>query len=122
LSRKIFIFDEIIVLHAHLARLRSAYLEQYAPVARARGMTLEGAWRSPPIDLPDRASTLHFLWSVPNVGAWWKMRAGARAAGDVDAPAESHEDKARWWSFVDSIAIGRKRTFMTDASDGTNGV
>jgi hypothetical protein len=122
LSRKIYIFDEIVVAHTHLAQLRSAYLEQYAPAARARGMTLEGAWRSPPIDLPDRASTLHFLWSVPNVGAWWRMRAGARATGDLDAPAENPEDKARWWKFVDSIAERRKRTMMTDAGEESKAV
>jgi hypothetical protein len=122
LSRKIFVFDEIVVPHTQLERLRRAYLDEYAPGARARGMTLEGAWRSPPIDLPDRASTLHFLWSVPNVGAWWRMRAGARATGDLNAPPESHEDKARWWSFVDSIAVSRKRTIMTDAGEGSKDV
>lgn len=103
LSEKVYIHDEIVVPHTRLAQIRTAYVEEYAPGARERGMMLEGAWRSPPIDLPDRESTLHFLWSVPDVGSWWSMRLA------------SVEAKSHWWSFVDSIAISRKRTVMVDA-------
>lgn len=104
---RIYVYDEIAVPHTRWKQLRGAYLEQYVPGARARGMTLEGAWRSPPIDLPDRASTLHFLWSLPDAAAWWKMR------------LDAIEEKTRWWSFVDSIAVSRKRTVMIDAMDGS---
>ena len=115
MSDKVYIFDEITVAEADCARLRKAYLEDYAPSARARGMTLEGAWRSPPVVLADRAMTLHFLWSVPDVGAWWAMRLGAaRADPTQDVPIARSDDKLRWWQWVDAIAISRKRSFMRD--------
>jgi hypothetical protein len=115
LSDKIYILDEIVVQQAESARLRDAYMEQYVPSAKSRGMTLEGAWRSPPIELADRTMTLHFLWSVPDVAGWWGMRLGAaRANPDLDVAIEGDEEKARWWGFVDSVATSRKRTFMVD--------
>jgi hypothetical protein len=114
-SEKVYILDEIVVHQAESARLRAAYMEQYAPSARHRGMTLEGAWRSPPIELTGRMTTLHFLWSVPNVGGWWGMRLGAaRANPDLDVPIDGDQEKTEWWSFVDSVAASRKRTFMVE--------
>jgi hypothetical protein len=118
MSDKVYIFDEIVVAEADGARLRKAYLAEYAPSARARGMTLEGAWRSPPVELEGRAMVLHFLWSVPDVGAWWAMRLGAaRADASQDVPIAGNEDKLRWWRFVDNIAISRKRSFMRDLEE-----
>jgi hypothetical protein len=114
-SDKIYILDEIGVDHGNSVLLRDAYLQRYVPAAKARGMRLEGAWRTPPIELPDRLTTLHFLWSVPDVGGWWRMRLGAaRVNLDPDAGIEGSEDKLSWWSFVDSIASSRKRSFMVE--------
>jgi hypothetical protein len=118
MSDKVYIFDEITVSEGEGARMRKAYLDDYAPSARKRGMTLEGAWRSPPVELEDRAVTLHFLWSVADVGAWWAMRLGAaRADPSQDVPLASNADKLRWWQWVDNIAISRKRTFMRDLEE-----
>lgn len=115
MSDKIYVLDEIAVLQAGSASLRQAYVERYAPGARARGMHLEGAWRSPPIEIPGRATTLHFLWSVPDVAGWWRMRLGAaRADAARDVGIEGDEEKIEWWSYVDSIAISRKRSFLVD--------
>lgn len=115
MSDKVYIFDEIVVAEEESATLRQAYMERYAPSARARGMTLEGAWRSPPVVLAGRAMTLHFLWSVPDVGAWWGMRLGtARANPDNDVEIEGDDEKTGWWRHVDAVAISRKRTFMLD--------
>ena len=105
MSDKIYISDEIVVPQAQLAQVRDAYHREYVPAARARGMTLEGAWRSPPIDLPDRTTTLHFLWSVPDAGAWWQMR------------LDGVEQKARWWAEVDAMIASRKRTVMVKAGE-----
>lgn len=78
-------------------------------------MHLEGAWRSPPIEIADRSATLHFLWSVPDVGGWWAMRLGkARANTELDVGIEGDVEKTNWWRFVDSVAVSRKRKFMVD--------
>jgi hypothetical protein len=119
-SDKIFILDEIVVPEGQSAKLREAYLTRYAPSARARAMSLEGAWRSPAIALADRHCTLRFLWSVPDVAKWWAMRLGsARANSALDVPIDGTDDKLAWWAYVDSIATERKRTFMVDIEDGT---
>ena len=101
MSDKVYICDEITVQEGRSAALSDAYLGQYAPAARERGMTLEGAWRSPALAVEGRLATLHFLWSVPDVAAWWGMR-------------HSDDNKASWWGFVDSVAQSRKRTFMRE--------
>ncbi len=115
MSDRIYILDEIAVHQIDSVSVREAYLERYAPAARARGMHLEGAWRSPPLEIPGRATTLHFLWSVPDVAGWWGMRLGAaRADASRDVGIEGDDEKIAWWSHIDSIAISRKRTFMVD--------
>lgn len=121
MSEKVFIFDEIVVPTSQAAKLRDAYIADYAPTAKARGMSLEGAWRSPPVELADRTVTLHFLWSVPNIGGWWGMRLGAaRADPTQDVPLDGDEEKMRWWAWVDDIAVSRKRSFMLDIEEAAH--
>jgi hypothetical protein len=118
MSDKVYIFDEIEAAQPVAVRLREAYLARYVPIAKASGMTLEGAWTSPPIELADRALTLHFMWSVADVAAWWAMRLGAaRADPENDVPLDGHEEKTNWWAWVDAIAITRKRTFLRDIAE-----
>lgn len=115
MSGKIYVLDEIVIQHSQSARLHDAYIAEYAPAARARGMHLESAWRSPPVELADRPMTLRFLWSVPDIAGWWRMRLGAaRADPGLDVEIEGDDQKTQWWRFVDSIAISRKRIFMVD--------
>ena len=121
MSEKVYIFDEIEVAQPQATRLRTAYLERYVPIAKAGGMKLEGAWTSPPIELADRSLTLHFMWSVPDVGAWWAMRLGAaRANPENDVPLDGHEEKLAWWGWVDDLAIARKRTFLRDMEEAAD--
>lgn len=115
MSDKIYILDEIVVAEARAVDLRQAYFTRYVPSAQARGMSLEGAWRSPPVVLADRQCTLRFLWSVPDTAGWWAMRLGAaRADTSLDVPIDGDEDKLAWWAHVDAIATERKRTFMVN--------
>jgi hypothetical protein len=118
MSNKIYILDEIVVQQMRAVDLRDAYMKRYVPAARARGMCLEGAWRSPPVEIEERLSTLHFLWSVADVATWWQMRLGAkRATPELDGAIEGDTDKSSWWRYVDSVAISRKRTLMIDACE-----
>jgi hypothetical protein len=115
LADEIYIFDEIVVDTAQSESLAARYMQDYAPDARSRGMTLRAAWRSPAVEIPGRSVTLRFLWSVAGVGAWWQMRLGAsRANPDLNVAVEGDDAKLGWWRWVDSIATSRKRTFMVD--------
>jgi hypothetical protein len=115
LADEIYIFDEIVVETSKGDELAARYLSDYAPDARSRGMVLQGAWRSPPVEITGRSVTLHFLWSVAGVGAWWQMRLGAsRANPDLDVEVEGDDTKLVWWRFVDSVALSRSRTFMVN--------
>jgi hypothetical protein len=114
-SDKIYILDEIVVAEAKAADLREAYFTRYVPSAQARGMSLEGAWRSPAVALADRQCTLRFLWSVPDTAGWWAMRLGAaRANTSLDVSIQGDDEKLVWWAHVDAIATERKRTFMVN--------
>jgi hypothetical protein len=115
LADEIYVFDEIVAETSQSQQLAARYLRDYAPDARARGMSLRAAWRSPAVEIPGRHVTLHFLWSVAGVGAWWQMRLGeSRANPDLDVAVEGDDAKLLWWRWVDSIAVSRKRTFMVD--------
>lgn len=110
---RIFILDELVVEQSRLAELRQAFLDRYVPSARARGMTLDGAWQTPPIAIPGRRVTLYFLWSVENLGGFWTMRLGGGFSNPDAEPAWEGEDKEQWWLHVDGIAVSRRRQIMT---------
>ena len=115
MADEIYIFDQIVVETSKSDQLCARYMRDYAPDARSRGMTLQAAWRSPPVEIPGRSVTLHFLWSVVGVSAWWQMRLGAsRADPNLDVAVEGDDGKLAWWRLVDSIALSRNRTFMVN--------
>jgi hypothetical protein len=118
---KIYILDEIVVRQVDRVTISSAYMSRYVPSARARGMTLEGCWRTPAVEIAGREITLFYMWSVPGVGEWWGQRLGqARANPELDVAIEGDEEKTRWWRWVDKVVVGRKRRFLIDQpeSDG----
>jgi hypothetical protein len=113
----IHILDEVVVEQSRLAELRSAFFERYLPSAGARGMKLAGAWQSPAIELPGRPVTMYFLWSLDDLGAFWRMRLGAGFGDPGAEPVWEGEDKEQWWLFVDGICSSRRRSVMTDMAE-----
>jgi hypothetical protein len=103
----IYILDEIEPNPGGVEAYRSAYLADYAPAARARGMTLESVRLSPPVALAGGGNIISFLWSVPDVATFW----AARLAGEAD--------KAAWWARSAELAVSRTRRFLTDLGEGT---
>ena len=103
---KIYILDEVKPKPGGVEAYRAAYLAEYAPGARARGMTLEAVRLDPPVELPDGGNTLCFLWSVPDVQAWWKMRIG------------SDPEKGAWWARSDELSLSRARRYLSDLPHG----
>lgn len=107
---RIFILDEIEVRPGVLADYRQRYRQRYRPAAERRGMTLENSWQSPGgRDYADRPVTLYYLWSVPDVAAWWAMRFSRTADGQ-----DERFDKLAWWRWSDRLTLRRKRSILTE--------
>lgn len=87
-----------------LPKLRALLHQHYLPGALARGMTLAEESVSPPLLLTHGDTTLWLRWTLPDLGAWWAMRA---AAGDPSVTA--------FWAQVDGIANARERIVIAGA-------
>jgi hypothetical protein len=111
-SSKVFMLDEIVVKPGLVAAYRDAYFDQYVPGAINRGMTLEAAWRTPPVDLPEKEATLYFVWSFPNLEAWWIMRVGAERYHGRAENADDGAGKLAWWREAESMTVLRKRALL----------
>jgi hypothetical protein len=99
---KVYILDEVQPNPGGVETYRLAYLEQYAPSARSRGLTLEAVRLHPPIELPEGGNTLSFLWSAPDVAGFWKARLNGEA------------EKAAWWARSAELAVTRTRRVFAD--------
>ncbi len=105
---KIHVLDELTVEPRRLDEVRQLMTESYMAGAKARGMTLEQTWLTPPIELFDQPNTLVYLWSVPDAAAWWAMRG---AAGRDPGVSE-------FWAEVDALCVERQRRFLVDDQIG----
>lgn len=119
MSDKVYILDEIVTKPGMVAAYRDAYLAGYAPGARKRGMTLEYVRLTPPFELKEGSNTLHFLWSVESVPAWWGMRLGSTAEHPADQLLVLEENA--WWEKSKDMAISRRRSVMIDYAGAKGG-
>ena len=94
--------DRIEVPARALDALRALLHGRYLPGARARGMTLAEEAVSPPLVPAHGEATLWLRWTLPDLAAWWAMRA---AAG---APAV-----AAFWAEVDALGGRRERVVIS---------
>ena len=101
---RILIMDEIEAAPGQTAILRERYASVYAPAAKRCGMTLEGGWETAVADLPERNATFFFVWSVPDIAAWWALRLCR------------DPDKLAWWRANDTLIARRRRRFLTDVA------
>ena len=101
--------DEIVVREGCAAAYRDAYHATYVPLAEARGMTLLGSSRTPAADIAGEPVTLIFLWSVPDVRAWWTAR------------VRDTEAKARWWAEAAEMTVSRRRLTLSDFAPSATG-
>jgi len=98
----VFVEDRIVVPPGRLAAVSALLGERYLAGASARGLALVGSWITPPAELPGRDTELVLLWSLPDLAAFWRMR----AAGSADAGL------AALWGEVDALAVRRARRFL----------
>jgi hypothetical protein len=99
--------DEIVARPGQALAFLSAYMERYAPGARARGMTLERVLVSPPMWLEDQSNTLTITWTLPGTPAWWAMAMQGRFDPGV----------AAWWREADAMVVSRRRHFSAAQQD-----
>ena len=106
-GKTIYAVDEIVPRPGEARAFLLAYMERYAPGARARGMTLERVLVSPPMWLEDQSNTLTISWTIAGVPAWWQMSMQARPDPAI----------AAWWSEVDHMVVSRSRNYMAALED-----
>jgi len=98
------ILDQIEVSATQLTTVQNLFAERYLPGAKARGMSLARSWIAPPVAVSAAPNTLWVLWELPDIGAWWGMR--ARAGAD---PA-----LVTFWAEVDRRCVKRDRHYLID--------
>ncbi len=95
--------DRIEVAARDRAELLARIRDDYAPAAARRGLQLEGAYVSPPLDLIDQPGLLRVRWRIESIEAWWAMRS---AANDPAVPA--------FWTSVAPLMGSRERRYWVE--------
>lgn len=108
----VYVIDQVTPRPGMAQQLLAAYLERYAPGAKARGMTLEHSWVAPPVWLADGSNTLTFVWSLQGAASWWATTAAAR-----QDPAVTDW----WWNEAAPMIASRQRSFAS-SPDGVDGL
>ena len=103
----IYAIDDIVCLPGKARAFLDAYMERYAPGARARGMVLDRVLVSPPMWLDDQPNRLTISWTVKGVGAWWQMSVQGRYDPAV----------AAWWDEAAAMIESRSRTYAAALDD-----
>jgi hypothetical protein len=101
----IYVLDRYAARPGRVEELRSGFEARYLPAARRRGLTLEGLWISPPLELPEQGNELFVLWSLPDEKAFWQMRFASGEDPEVLA----------WWRDADALVTSRERKFLSPA-------
>jgi hypothetical protein len=98
----IYVLDRYEVKPGRLRELQRGFESRYLPAARRRGLALVGCWVAPPLELEQGGNELFALWSLPDVAAFWRMRAGSGSDAEVTA----------WWREADALSVRRERKFL----------
>ena len=101
------IIDRVEVRPGHGREFVDAYLADYAPRARDRGLTLDRILVSPPVWMDDEPNVVTAIWSAAGPAGWW------RAAIDARYDPES----AGWWERMAPLVLTRTRSSAAAATD-----
>lgn len=104
---QVFVIDQVVTRPGCARRFVDAYLAEYAPGARQRGMTLRDVLVSPPIWFDDDTNTVTITWTLPDVRAWWEMTWKGRPDPAL----------GEWWSRIGEFVQERSRSFAASADD-----
>jgi hypothetical protein len=104
---EVLVIDRVVTRPGVARQFVDAYLAEYAPGARERGMVLRHIAVSPPIWFDDRTNTVTVIWALPSVRAWWEMTWKGRPDPQV----------GEWWSRIADLVQERSREFAAAAED-----
>lgn len=104
---EVFVIDRVVTRPGCARRFVDAYLAEYAPGARARGMTLRDILVSPPIWFDDDSNVITATWTLPSAQAWWQMTWKGRPDPAL----------GEWWSRIGELVVERSRSFAAAADD-----
>ena len=99
--------DRVVTRPGCARRFVEAYLAEYAPGARHRGMTLRDVLISPPIWFEDQVNTVTITWALSGPQAWWEMTWKGRPDPKL----------GEWWSQIDDLVQERCRSVAAAAGD-----
>ncbi len=103
---KIYILDQITAQPGQGEACFNAYMTEYAPGAKTRGMTLEFTWITPAVWLKDQSNILFIAWSVEGAGQWWAMSSQGRRDPKVFG----------WWDSTKTVVQSHERHYLSDIS------
>ncbi|OBF30922.1 hypothetical protein A5724_23220 [Mycobacterium sp. ACS1612] len=103
----VFVVDRVVTRPGCARAFVDTYLSDYAPGARARGMTLRDVLVSPPIWFDDRSNTVTIIWSLPSAQAWWEMTWQGRPDPTLGS----------WWDGIGELVSDRTRSVAAAADD-----
>jgi len=104
----IFVVDAITAQPGKAGAVLDAYMRDYAPAARERGMTLEQKLITPPIVLKGSGmNRLTFIWSLPSLDGWWRMRFTAAFDPRITA----------FWTALKPLIANRERHAHEEVAD-----
>ncbi|MFE6923475.1 hypothetical protein ACFVAV_20795 [Nocardia sp. NPDC057663] len=106
-TAKVYVIDTVVTKPGRARDFVDAYLREYAPGARERGMTLERIVVSPPVWFPDESNTVIATWALDGAEGWWEMTWRGRPDPAV----------RRWWAAVDELVVHRTRSTGAEAAD-----
>jgi len=103
----IYVVDRVVTRPGCARKFVDTYLAEYAPGARARGMTLRDVLVSPPIWFDDQPNTVTITWSLPSAQAWWEMTWKGRPDPGLGS----------WWEGIGGLVEERTRSVAAAADD-----
>ena len=93
---------ELAVPPTRLREVHDLFTDSYLPAARDRGMSFDGAYITPPIELDDAPTTLVLQFTLPDADAVWAMKRKVTDSVEV----------ADFWRDIDGIVVSRQRRFL----------
>ncbi|MBH0120121.1 hypothetical protein ACWDUD_29575 [Rhodococcus sp. NPDC003382] len=103
----IYVIDRVVTKPGCARRFVEAYVAEYVPGGRRRGMTLDRILVSPPVWFDDDSNTVTITWTVDGVHSWWEMTRQSRRDPGL----------GEWWSGMDELIVERSRTMAAHADD-----
>lgn len=105
---EVFVIDRVVTRPGCARQFVDAYLTEYAPGARERGMALRDVLVSPPIWFDDgQLNTITITWTLPGAQAWWEMTWKGRPDPTL----------GQWWARISDLVAERSRSFAAAAGD-----